>query len=68
MHKNIWRETALLGPLQHHLPINLRRVCFFDGMMYCGQLDQWYLIDHCILLALYKFQQRNELISFLNKY
>jgi hypothetical protein len=51
-------DTATPSP---HKPTG---VCFFDGMMYCGQLDQWYLIDLCILLALYEFQQRNELISF----
>jgi hypothetical protein len=58
-------QIALVGPFQHHLPMKLRRASFFDGMMYNCQLVQWYLIDRRNLLSLYKFQQRNELISFL---
>jgi hypothetical protein len=61
-------QIALLGPLQHHLPTNLKRVHFFAGMMYCSQLVQRYLIDRCNLLTLYKFQQRDELISFSLKF
>src|SRR3989337_3914625 len=58
------KRDCTLGTITTPSPHKPKGVCFFDGMMYCGQLDQWYLIDQCILLALYKFQQRNELISF----